>query len=90
MFHEASGKKKIRTTSFLISWTLAAHQRNTEKTGQIKIRNLKSKIENPTDPLTCPKCHGKMKILSFIEDEEITRPPRLSESDGGQAQTFLT
>jgi hypothetical protein len=22
----------------------------------------------------CPKCHGKMKILSFIEDEEITRP----------------
>jgi len=43
-----------------------------------------------------------MKILSFIEDEEINRPPRLSltacqglarqtgESDGGQAQTFLT
>ncbi len=25
------------------------------------------------DPLTCPKCHGKMKILSFIEDEEIIK-----------------
>jgi hypothetical protein len=29
------------------------------------------------DPLTCPKCRGKMKILSFIEDEEITRLPCL-------------
>ena len=25
------------------------------------------------DPLTCPKCHGKMKILSFIEGEEIIK-----------------
>jgi hypothetical protein len=25
------------------------------------------------DPLTCPKCSGKMKILSFIEDEEIIK-----------------
>jgi len=23
------------------------------------------------DPLTCPKCQGKMKIISFIEDGEI-------------------
>jgi len=30
-----------------------------------------------TDPLCCPKCSGKMKILSFIEDPEVTRPPRL-------------
>jgi hypothetical protein len=22
-------------------------------------------------PLTCPKCQGKMKIISFIEDEEV-------------------
>jgi len=27
MFREASDKKKIRTTSYLISWNLAAHQR---------------------------------------------------------------
>ncbi|MDI6755782.1 MAG: hypothetical protein QME78_15470 [Thermodesulfobacteriota bacterium] len=23
------------------------------------------------DALTCPKCLGKMKIISFIEDEEV-------------------
>jgi hypothetical protein len=22
------------------------------------------------DPLTCHKCHGRMKIISFIKDEE--------------------
>jgi len=25
------------------------------------------------DPLTCAKCGGKMKILSFIEDPEIVK-----------------
>ena len=25
------------------------------------------------DPLTCPKCQGKMKIISFIDDEEVDR-----------------
>jgi len=25
------------------------------------------------DPLTCPRCHGKMKILSFIKDDEIIK-----------------
>jgi len=37
------------------------------------------------DPLTCPKtcpeldsgCQGRMKIISFIEDEEVTRLPGL-------------
>ena len=23
------------------------------------------------DPLMCPKCHGRMKIIAFIEDEEV-------------------
>jgi len=23
------------------------------------------------DPLTCSKCQGRMKIISFIEDEEV-------------------
>ena len=23
------------------------------------------------DPLTCPKCQGRMKIIAFIEDEEV-------------------
>jgi hypothetical protein len=30
------------------------------------------------DPLICPKCQGRMKVISFIEDREVTRPPRLS------------
>jgi hypothetical protein len=25
------------------------------------------------DPLVCPKCQGKMKIIAFIEDEEVNR-----------------
>jgi hypothetical protein len=25
------------------------------------------------DPLTCPKCSGKMKVLSFIEDLEVIK-----------------
>ena len=29
------------------------------------------------DPLTCPKCSGKMKVISVIEDEDVTRLPRL-------------
>ena len=23
------------------------------------------------DPLTCPKCQGQMRIIAFIEDEEV-------------------
>jgi hypothetical protein len=25
------------------------------------------------DPLACPKCQGKMSIISFIENEEVIR-----------------
>ena len=25
------------------------------------------------DPLTCPKCQGRMRILAFIEDEEVIK-----------------
>ena len=25
------------------------------------------------DPLTCSKCHGRMRIISFIEDEEVIK-----------------
>jgi len=23
------------------------------------------------DPLTCPKCHGPMRVVSFIKDQEV-------------------
>ena len=29
------------------------------------------------DPLVCPKCQVKKKIIAFIEDEEVTRLPSL-------------
>lgn len=32
-------------------------------------RMLLSKVYE-VDPLTCPKCQGRMKIIAFIEDEE--------------------
>jgi hypothetical protein len=25
------------------------------------------------DPLTCPKCHGPMRVISFIEDEDVIK-----------------
>ncbi len=25
------------------------------------------------DPLTCPKCSGAMRVISFIEDEEVIK-----------------
>jgi len=25
------------------------------------------------DPLTCPKCQGQMRIISFIEDQEVIK-----------------
>ena len=25
------------------------------------------------DPLSCPKCHGRMPIISFIENEEVIK-----------------
>ncbi len=25
------------------------------------------------DPLTCPKCQGRMKVISFIEDQEVVK-----------------
>ena len=31
------------------------------------------KMVYEVDPLVCPKCGGKMKIISFIEQEEVIR-----------------
>jgi len=29
------------------------------------------KVSYNADPLLCPKCHGEMKIISFIEDKAV-------------------
>jgi len=26
-----------------------------------------------TDPLTCPKCHGEMRIISFIDQSDVDK-----------------
>ena len=83
MFHEASGKKKIRMASYLTSWNLsrasrsndqADHQKSTERTGQgLSASGGLIQKTYEVDPLTCPKCHGKMKILGFVKDGEIIK-----------------
>jgi len=35
-----------------------------------KLGRLIQKIYE-VDPLSCPKCQGRMKIISFIDDEEV-------------------
>ena len=32
-----------------------------------------SRASFETDPLCCPKCSGKIKILNFIEDPEVIK-----------------
>jgi hypothetical protein len=72
MFHEASGKKKIRIASYLTSWNQADHQKSTERTGQglSASGGLIQKIYE-WYPLTCPKYQGRMRIIAFIEDPEV-------------------
>jgi hypothetical protein len=41
------------------------------------------KRRSEVDPLTCPKCSGTMQVISVIEDEEVTRLPRLSITYNG-------
>jgi hypothetical protein len=45
-----------------------------------KWAQLIQKIFN-VDPLLCPKCLGSMKIISFIEDEEVIS--KILKSAGG-------
>ena len=59
----------------LLFWNLRkGHQRNAGKTGQglSASGGLIQKIYE-VDPLTCPKCSGKMKVISVIEDEDVIK-----------------
>jgi hypothetical protein len=33
---------------------------------------------NETDPLICPRCNGAMRAIAWIDDDQVTRLPRLS------------
>jgi len=51
---------------YLAFWSRKGHPRNIEKNWARLIQKIYE-----VDPLTCPKCQGRMKIISFIEDEEL-------------------
>ncbi len=88
----ARGKRKKRDSDEFIYSILEPEEPSTEYK-----RNWARLIQKiyEVDPLTCPKCSGKMKIISVIEDSEIVKkilkhldlwnvkarpPPRLEKS----------
>ena len=86
MFHEASGKKKIKMATYLTSWNRKDQKKSTVRTGPGLFKRympVRLSLWRKVDPLTCPKCHGQMRIISFIEDEEVTRLPCLSMTCNG-------
>jgi hypothetical protein len=62
MFPEGNGRNKTRMNGYHASWSRRDHRKNWARLIQ-KIYEV--------DPLSCPKCQGRMKIISFIEDEEV-------------------
>jgi hypothetical protein len=48
-------------------------ERGSEETMQHVVAASDIHEPNETDPLCCPKCSSKMKILSFIEDPEVIK-----------------
>ena len=62
------GKRKKQGQDWLIPCMLGAD--GSSKAYRKNWARLIQKIYE-TDPLCCPKCSGKMRILSFIEDEQV-------------------
>ena len=62
------GKRKKETEDVLIPSILEPE--GSSKEYRKNWARLIQKIYE-VDPLTCPKCQGRMKIISFIEDEEV-------------------
>ncbi|MFH1124884.1 MAG: transposase, partial [Pseudomonadota bacterium] len=66
----ARGKRKKNVQDELIPYILEPD--GTSKEYRKNWARLIQKIYE-VDPLTCPKCHGRMRILAFIEDEEVIK-----------------
>ena len=66
----ARGKRKKNDQDELIPSILEL-----EGSSKIYKRNWSRLIQKiyEVDPLTCPKCQGRMRILAFIEDEEVIK-----------------
>jgi len=69
------GKRQKENQDGLIPYIL--EQEGAKKECRKNWARLIQKIYE-VDPLTCPKCSGTMKVLSVIEDEDVTRLPHLS------------
>ena len=57
-----------------VSWNQTNHQKSAGRTGPglPAPGGLIQKIYE-VDPLTCPKCSGKMKVISVIEDQDVIK-----------------
>jgi hypothetical protein len=67
-----NGRRQMRTDWCLPSCSPMNHPRGTARTGQglPASGGLIQKIYE-IDPLTCPKCHGPMAVIAFIEAEDV-------------------
>jgi hypothetical protein len=68
MFPERNGRNKARMNGYHAFWSRRDHPRNIERVGRRLIQKFYE-----IDPLTCPKCQGQMRIIAFIEDEEVIK-----------------
>ena len=66
----ARGKRKKQNQDVLIPHMLEPD--GTSKEFRKSWARLIQKIYE-VDPLTCPKCSGAMRVISFIEDEEVIK-----------------
>ena len=66
----ARGKRKMLEEDELIPSILESDESSKER--RKNWARLIQKIYE-TDPLTCPRCFGAMKVISVIEDEEIVK-----------------
>ena len=64
------GKRKKENQAEWIPCILESDESSKERR-----KNWARLIQNiyEVDPLTCPKCSGKMKVISVIEDEEVIK-----------------
>ena len=75
------GKRKKQDQDGLIPSILEPH--GSSKEHRKNWARLIQKIYE-IDPLCCSNCSGKIRILSFIEDEQVIEAPQASGSLGGE------
>jgi len=69
-----NGKKPMLMIRFPVSWNLNSQIWHFEKIGRglSASGGLIQKIYE-VDPLKCPKCRGAMRVIAFMEHEDVPR-----------------